>query len=316
MSIRLTPGGRCELAARLRGFDLCIEATGLAPFTELLGRIAQTEAVPVISVALYRGGAVARIRRQGDGDTPFLERRSNWRFPPIPAGDPSRDYVGVEVGCAAPIHNAPPACVTHAASLMIFSAASTTSRIAESFPTRSSRSSSLANHPSTSEEGSRSAPPDLLLSDRARRTMIAAARAAHPNETGGVLAGINDDAGTPVIALGRSNSYLPCLHPRDTSWPRTQRARRSRARQSDSRIGYLGEWHSHPTDQPASKKDRVTMQLLAERTTTGTPALLVLRPKPEDDYNIDGYLALRVGELRQVDVIGVGPLEASYEEPT
>ena len=103
-----------DLAARIAGADLVIEATGITPFSELVSRIAARDTIPVISVALYRGGGIVRVRRQAEGDVPFVLRPGHWRYPRIPAGDASSEYVGVEAGCAAPIHNAPPTAVTHA----------------------------------------------------------------------------------------------------------------------------------------------------------------------------------------------------------
>lgn len=49
------------------------------------------------------------------------------------------------------------------------------------------------------------------------------------------------------------------------------------------------------------------MRGLAELPETGTPALLVMRPTGGGEYDVDGYLTLD-GELRQVEVMGVGPL--------
>jgi hypothetical protein len=78
-------------------------------------------------------------------------------------------------------------------------------------------------------------------------------------------------------------------------------------RLTDARLGYLGEWHSHPTDQPASPKDRSTMRGLAQLPEVGTPALIVARPSGGDNYELDGYVAVD-GELIRVEVVSVGPL--------
>jgi molybdopterin/thiamine biosynthesis adenylyltransferase len=103
-----------EIAPILRAADLTIDAAGSAPITEILGRVAEHEQRPLLSVALYRGGAIGRVRRQWPGrDTP-IHRRAEI-YPRIPPGD--GDTGGLEVGCAAPVNNASPASVAAAAAL-------------------------------------------------------------------------------------------------------------------------------------------------------------------------------------------------------
>lgn len=89
--------------------DLAIEATGMSTFAELVSRVALEAAVPVLSAALYRGGSVARIRRQiPDLDTPIAERTDEERYPVIPAGE---EPVLIETGCSALVNNASPVAV-------------------------------------------------------------------------------------------------------------------------------------------------------------------------------------------------------------
>ena len=66
----------------------------------------------MVSGALYRGGAVARIQRQAlPKDTP-LASRDNIDYPPIPPGNDQEEFIDPPVGCSAPANNAPPSSVT------------------------------------------------------------------------------------------------------------------------------------------------------------------------------------------------------------
>lgn len=303
--VQANPWTPRALAEQVSGFDLCVEATGLAPFTELLSRVAATAGVAFVSSALYRGGAIVRVRRQAEGDTAILDRHG-WRYPVIPPGRAEEEYVGVEVGCAAPIHNAPPTSVSIAASLASVVAIDVlTGR--RDLPDEIIEVIEPREPPFDRRGRLRVTPPSLLLTDEAAAVMRAAALSAHPNETGGLLLGIHDDRLAPVIARAVE---LPPHDPSPTGYVLPAGATHQaidNARLLDARLGYLGEWHSHPTDQPASAKDRSTMRGLAALPEAGTPVLLVMRPIGDDEYDLDGYLTVE-GELRQVEILSVGPL--------
>lgn len=104
------------LAKAAAGADLVIDAVGEASFTDQLSRRLVGEAAPFLSVALYRGGAVARIRLHVHGGTPFHERPASGAFPTIPPG-PLEAAPSWETGCASPVNNAPPAAVVSASAL-------------------------------------------------------------------------------------------------------------------------------------------------------------------------------------------------------
>ena len=72
-------------------------------------------------------------------------------------------------------------------------------------------------------------------------------------------------------------------------------------------FNYIGEWHSHPNDQPASPTDRATMAKLAAHPNTGNPVLLVLRPTGADHVVIDAHLSVE-GQLLPAPLIAVGPI--------
>lgn len=296
-----------ELTRLVEGYDLCIDATGGALFAELLSRVAANAAIPMLSVALYRGGRVARVRRQADADTPIVERYGHWRYPAIPeSADPRHDYVGVETGCAAPIHNAPPAAVVGAAALA--------ARVAIDQLTgrRAERDEILEviepiEAPFNRRGRFAPTPPVISITDAARTAMIKAAAAAHPKETGGVVIGVLDGDGAPyVVEAVELEAERPSTHayvvPSDMT---TAAIDDARTRNPD--VGYLGEWHSHPSDQPASPTDAATMLRLSDQPETRDPVLLVLRPKQDHTFGLDAYVVLDRA-LRHARHLAAGPL--------
>jgi hypothetical protein len=102
-----------RLAALADGADLVIDAVGQASFTEQLSRLLIGSPSPILSAALYRGGALVRVRVYTSGGLPIHERMAAGVFPPIPPG-PVEPPVW-ETGCAGSISNAPPASVASAA---------------------------------------------------------------------------------------------------------------------------------------------------------------------------------------------------------
>jgi integrative and conjugative element protein (TIGR02256 family) len=114
------------------------------------------------------------------------------------------------------------------------------------------------------------------VAESASATLRRLARRAHPNETGGILLGVRN-ADRPWITQaveiastdrGRSHYRLPAG---------TTRAAVARAREGDPRVGYLGEWHSHPADVGPSPTDRATMRRLALRHPRTSLVLIVVR---------------------------------------
>jgi hypothetical protein len=98
----------------MKDADVVIEATGSASFAALLAHLCRRDQKPLISAALYRGGAVGRVRRQVLGDVPFADRNDGPGYPLIPAGD---EPVAYEPGCSSPVNNASPVAVAAIAAL-------------------------------------------------------------------------------------------------------------------------------------------------------------------------------------------------------
>lgn len=89
--------------------DLVVDATGLASFAALLSFLCRETATALVSVALYRGGALGRVRRQAlPDDITLSERNPDTGHPLIPPGE---EPVAYEPGCSAPVNNASPVTV-------------------------------------------------------------------------------------------------------------------------------------------------------------------------------------------------------------
>jgi molybdopterin/thiamine biosynthesis adenylyltransferase len=97
-------------------FDLVIDTTGLAAFTSMLSLICEQEGASLVSGALYRGGSVARIRRQAAADdTPISARADDPAYLTIPIA--TDEELVFEPGCSAPVNNASPIAVASVAAL-------------------------------------------------------------------------------------------------------------------------------------------------------------------------------------------------------
>lgn len=105
-----------KIANLIEGADVVFEATGNAPFIELMSRVAENQKRRLISAALYQGGSIGRVRRQISGvDLSIHRRGDDSRYVLIP---PDKDAgAALEIGCSAPINNAPPTVVAALAAL-------------------------------------------------------------------------------------------------------------------------------------------------------------------------------------------------------
>ena len=110
-----TPG---DIEALIGKADVIVDATGDAAFTQALAMTARAVGKLLTAGALYRGGFVARVQRQAlTQDTP-IGHRGLPQYLVIPPGDDSVDLAIPDVGCSAPVNNAPPAAVLACSSLM------------------------------------------------------------------------------------------------------------------------------------------------------------------------------------------------------
>lgn len=155
------------------------------------------------------------------------------------------------------------------------------------------------------------------LSEGARHELEQAAAAVHPSETGGILVGVHTAGSRPwmVRAIeipsrnsGNSHYVVPPHRRRQV----VQRLRR----EHDARLGYLGEWHSHPLDVAASATDLDSIRAIAGDPVAGCtrPVLLVAR-RFGGGYTLDARQVDRRA-LRPLDLIAAGPLPPPVEART
>jgi proteasome lid subunit RPN8/RPN11 len=133
--------------------------------------------------------------------------------------------------------------------------------------------------------------PELLIAESAVDQMKGAASLSHPLETGGILVGVHTDQQpwaimaieVPTSNRGRAHYHLPGGATRPAVL---------RTRAIDHRLGYIGDWHSHPADVPPSTTDLASLRLISYlHPRLPNPTLLVLRRTDEDEYDLD---ALRI----------------------
>ena len=104
---------------RIQDADIVIDATGNEALLGSLALVAAEMDKPLVSGALYRGGFIGRVQRQVlPADTPIHLREDSPRYPVIPAGTESEDLASPQLGCSAPVNNAPPSAVAACSSLI------------------------------------------------------------------------------------------------------------------------------------------------------------------------------------------------------
>lgn len=264
------------LEALVAGRDLVVNATADRGHVELTARVCNSLTVPFVATSLQRGGSVVRVVRQAEGDTPIWQRAHLDAYPTIPPLADELEYAGLETGCLAPVHNAPPASVMRAAAL-------TADVAIDHLSGRKTEpdqiidiirpSGDWLDNPGRLQDSQR--PVTVHLTEAARDTMLAAAAAAGELETGGLLAGPLD-GDRPVIthaleiasAAPSPTSYLPPLE--------AVTGALSQVREADPRAGYIGLWHSHPRAPEPSTTDLASFAAISDDPVTGDPVFLIV----------------------------------------
>ena len=117
--IREAPSTPGEIRELIDDADIVIDTTGNEALIGSLAMIVTDVGKPLVSGALYRGGFIGRVQRQAlPDDTPIHQRNDFTRYPIIPAGVEAEDFAAPQLGCSAPVNNAPPSAVAACASLI------------------------------------------------------------------------------------------------------------------------------------------------------------------------------------------------------
>lgn len=298
-----------DLRTVLESADLTIDATGHGGLAELAARVARDVDRPYLTVALFRGGAVLRVRRQAaDGDTPIFVRGHLDAYPDIPPLTEEVEYVGTETGCLAHVHNAPPVSVAHAANVAANVAI-------DHLTGRDDQPDEVIEvirpgDPPFHQIG-RVRPVDLHItvdvSERAQRTLQDAARTALPDETGGVLVGCRIDGRTVVAdAIEIHDAEADPRNYRIASGAVAAAIAKAQAR--DARLGYVGEWHSHTTEAGPSPLDVATMLTVAsDPDVDDAPTLLLVYPSATGSRQLRAF-ATTSGGLKSAAICTTGDL--------
>jgi integrative and conjugative element protein (TIGR02256 family) len=150
---------------------------------------------------------------------------------------------------------------------------------------------------------------EILISDIAQATILAAAQGAHPNEAGGILVGvrgadrpwITHALEIPASTVGASHYVLPA----GVTRPLVRCVRRV-----DKRLGYLGEWHVHPADGGPSETDRRTLRIIARKSHE---PILVIARRASGTYLVDAWIRARL-RLVSLKIVRTGALPTVVDE--
>ncbi len=113
------PYGSQEIAQLIEDVDVVIDATGNDSFVHPVARVAEGLGKPLVSGALFRGGFIGRVQRKAlESDSSIPGRPDTPDYPIVPPGDPMFDFAEPDLGCSAPVNNAPPSSVLACASLI------------------------------------------------------------------------------------------------------------------------------------------------------------------------------------------------------
>lgn len=125
------------------------------------------------------------------------------------------------------------------------------------------------------------------LSETAARIIVESAKCAHPHETGGVLVGVLVHSSpwiTSVVEVPPGSPQASTYHMSSEARPRAV----AQERVKDPRVGYLGDWHSHPADVGASATDAAALMSLARSRGAHSPhPLLIVARRRGDGYELE-----------------------------
>ena len=157
----------------------------------------------------------------------------------------------------------------------------------------------------------------VWVSEQARADLLTAAAAGHPNETGGVLVGVlghlHGGRRRPWVThavqvasrrSGRTHYELPA---------RARERVVTKLRRHDPRLGYLGDWHSHPINVDPSGTDANSIESISLTGDCQRPLLFVVR-RMNGTYRVDAR-QWTGASLRKLQVIDAGALPPTIAPP-
>jgi integrative and conjugative element protein (TIGR02256 family) len=125
---------------------------------------------------------------------------------------------------------------------------------------------------------------DVYISESAVALITEMGDRAHPVETGGVLMGVR--AGARLWITHAAELTTGDRGPASYRLPAKATRRTIRKyREQDVRLGYLGDWHSHPMDVGASGTDVRTSRATAR--SLGRNVLLLVARRRSGSYALD-----------------------------
>lgn len=145
---------------------------------------------------------------------------------------------------------------------------------------------------------------ELLVEHDAWEKILDAARVDTMRETGGVLLGWRHDRGVYV----NDALVVPDSQAKHTSYRRRHKPASDvldaalAELPSESPIGYVGEWHSHPAPAGPSWVDRFEMRRISRRTQAPVGLLVCTYDARNDKFAPDGVVAQR-GRASRADVV-------------
>ena len=294
--------------------DLTIDATGHAGFAEYAARVAHKLRRPYMTVGLFHGGNIARVRRQAiDTDTPVLARKRLDQYPTIRPVDDELEYVGTETGCLARVHNAPPVSVAHAAATAVEVAI-------DYLCDRHHQPDEVIEVLRTGDEPFHrigrlrfeDLPVHINITENAQHEALKAAANTKATETGGVLIGCEVN-GRLTITMATEISDHSAQFDKYTVAQGATRTAVRQAQQSDPRVGYVGEWHTHPDGNQPSLTDQATMLDLAHQADITDPVLLIVGPANAEP-RLRAFMTTETG-LRPVNISTCGDLPEPVDLP-
>ncbi len=146
--------------------------------------------------------------------------------------------------------------------------------------------------------------PRLRILDSARAIASSMTLEACPLETGGILLGWHEGDAVVVSHVLQVGDRRASSHGYVRNDESAQRALDDfLATSPDDRIGYVGEWHSHPVPMPPSDLDCSTLRELAE--DTGYQVALAVFSVSLDG-SVTPYLATAIRNGKQVTLHRLG----------